>query len=49
MNVEIGTEAAYPFWEYLFEFSVLCLCSVMYTGYSVFTYTKPFTAKFWMA
>ena len=28
MNVEIGTEAAFLFWEY-FEFSVYCLCSTV--------------------
>ncbi len=29
MNVEIGTETPiFLFWEYLFEISVFCLCSV---------------------
>jgi hypothetical protein len=34
INVEIGTMAQFLFWEYLFgfEFSVLCLCSVVNTN-----------------
>jgi hypothetical protein len=34
MNVGIGMVAAqFLYWEYLFEFSVFCLCSVSYVYY----------------